>query len=155
MKEPTYMQHAHWAEAIWTYFNINRAVGHTQTLIKGAKATGAIILCHTEEWARQMRQQYGVDARSVSSPLTGLTKPLIVDNYLLVQLLGTLTWLANSMRLKDQELAETYGLLMDRNKRIMIQSSVIAREKRKIGKLKERILQLEQQLKQTDYENND
>jgi hypothetical protein len=62
-----------------------RRIGKTTQLAEAVKNLDGVMLCATEQHAKQVRQQYGIKAQNAGNPekLRGLRGPFIADHFLI------------------------------------------------------------------------
>ena len=61
-------------------YNKTRGQHNTAALIKAAKMTKGLIVCHTADWAEQLREIEGVDATVYSDPkIMTFQGPIMID----------------------------------------------------------------------------
>jgi hypothetical protein len=72
----------HLLESYVRYYGTNRGVGHTTATIQGAKKSKAIVLCHSEQYARELNNSKGVITLKYTEAdrLRGHTSPILWDN---------------------------------------------------------------------------
>ena len=83
------------AQELLTYLHSARQVGHTTTMLEGAKDRDCLVIAHSREWSKELAAK-GAHITSLSLTeiergyLRGLRKPLVLDNAALQELLGDL-----------------------------------------------------------------
>lgn len=102
------------------YLARTRGIGHTQTALAVAKANRAMFLCANVQHARQLgisnRDYVTVDSMKY---LLGQRRPLIIDNFFLIKLLGdceTIRSLENT--LKQEELEKLRSMIDEQTDKI-------------------------------------
>jgi len=77
-----------YASDLLDYFDATRGCGHTASMVKGEST----VLTHTAEFAKSLSDMYEVDALTINNLilLMGKHTPIVLDNYLLQQILSGL-----------------------------------------------------------------
>lgn len=61
-------------------YNKTRGQHNTAALVKAAKATKGLVVCHTAEWAERLRDDQGIDATVYTDPkIMTFSGPIMID----------------------------------------------------------------------------
>lgn len=86
-----------------------RAHGHTFAAVQAARASGALIVCATEQHAATLRR-YGVNAVSAQQPdaLLGRSGPMLVDNFAVTSIFEPVLRELDELRAYNAEVRQKY-----------------------------------------------
>ena len=79
-------------DKIYNYYHLSRKVGHTTTMIEGAKNHDCLVMLANIEQCKWFKKEYPkintISLYDSIEKLTGFNKPLLIDNHAIFELLG-------------------------------------------------------------------
>ena len=77
---------------IYNYYLSTRGVGHTYSMMEGAKNTDCLVVCANKQQEREVGKQLlgkkTTTLANIKQELRGIKKPLLIDHYALCCLIG-------------------------------------------------------------------